>query len=388
MERDAPSVGLRFHEKVVGVMLKPIILLLEPDAGAEKQLTDVLVGAGFEVLTATGPDAVMHAMQQRPLTALVMDAFLPNFDTPSFVRTLSQMRPDTAIVCTAEHPGLSMVLGVIRAGASDFIAKPFLPNEALERLRTAITRRRAERSELRELQQRLQRTEEQAVVLQQQLAMLNQNAAVSAPGAVNPALTASATAFAELALQTFTALEKEHLDIIRRALPSEDPTMAARLNSHTRTFIAHHDPDFVRGVIKRGEQLGLEFKAPLATGGEILDKIGHAPGELLIIGDQLPDIPSQIVVETIQSQHPDVSIVYIEAWGTPNQSVSLLSGMSAHPVSRLMRNVSDLLGMLETARERAQEAMFSKEFTERFRGKHDAFLKKYAEVTQMMNKSR
>jgi DNA-binding NtrC family response regulator len=381
-------LGLRFHEKVVGVMLKPIILLLEPDAGAEKQLTDVLEGAGFEVLTASGPDAVLHAMQQRPLAALVMDAFLPNFDTPSFVRTLAQMRPDTAIVCTAEHPGLSMVLGVVRAGASDFIAKPFLPNEALERVRTAVTRRRVERSDLRELQQRLQRSEEQSVVLQQQLAMLNQNAAVGAPSTANPALTASATAFAELALQTFTALEKEHLDIVRRALPSEDPTMAARLNSHTRTFIAHHDPDFVRGVIKRGEQLGLEFKAPLATGGEILDKIGHAPGELLIIGDQLPDIPSQIVVETIQSQHPDVSIVYIEAWGTPNQNVSLLSGMTAHPVSRLMRNVSDLLGMLETARERAQEAMFSKEFTERFRGKHDAFLKKYAELTRMLNKSR
>ena len=380
------SAGPGFHKAVVGEMHKPLILLFEPESGAQKQLTDAFVGAGYDVEAATGPDGVMLAMKQRPYAALVMDAFLSNFDTPSFVRTLCQLRPDTAIVCTSDQAGLAMVLGMIRAGAADFIAKPFLPSEVCERVRAAIDRRRAERTELRELQQRLLRAEEQAAGLQHQLSTLHRDA-TGHSGVAKQVVVASATAFAELALQTFTAVEKEHLDILRRALPTEDPTMAARLNTYTRTFIAHQDPDFVRGVIKRGEQLGLEFKAPLATGGEILDKIGHSAGELLIVGDQLPDIPAQMVVETIQSQHPDVAIVYIEAWGTANQSVTLLSGTMA-PVSRLMRSVSDLLAILEAARERAQDSLFSKEFTERFRGKHDAFLRKYTELRQLLVSSR
>lgn len=279
-----------------------------------------------------------------------------------------------------------MVLGVIRAGASDFIARPFLPTEVCERVHVALDRRRAERAELIALHQRLLRAEEQTAVLQQQLSAPHRAAAVQSEAA-NPAVVASAIAFAELALQTFTAIEKEHLDILRRALPTEDPTMAARLSTYTRTFIAHQDPDFVRGVVKRGEQLGLEFKAPLGTGGEILDKIGHSAGELLIVGDHLPDIPAQIVVETIQSQHPDVSIVYIEAWGTANQSVTLLSG-AMPPVSRLMQSVSDLLAILQAARARAQDSLFSREFTERFRGKHDMFLRKYSEVNQLLLSSR
>ena len=94
-----------------------------------------------------------------------------------------------------------------------------------------------------------------------------------------------------------------------------------------------------------------------------------------------------MVVETIQSQHPDVAIVYIEAWGTPGQNVTLLSGTTP-PVSRLMRSVSDLLAILEAARERAQESLFSREFTERFRGKHDAFLRKYAELRQSLSRAR
>lgn len=377
---------LRVHKALVGEMQKPTILLLEPESGAEKQLTNVFVGAGYDVQAALGPEGVMLAMQQRAYAALVMDAVLPNFDTPSFVRTLSRQRPDTAIICTADQVGLSMVLGVLRAGASDVIVKPFLPTEVLESVRTAIERRHMERAALRDLQQRVAQAEERAASLQQQLAAVSRDTSLPSGGA-SPSLVAGAMAFADLALQTFTVIEKEHLDIIRRALPSEDPTMAARIKAYTPTYIAHHDPEFVRGVVKRGEQLGLEFKAPLATGGEILDKFGYAVSGLLIVGDQLPDIPSQMVVETIQSQHPDVAIVYIEAWGTPGQNVTLLSGTTP-PVSRLMRSVSDLLAILEAARERAQESLFSREFTERFRGKHDAFLRKYAELRQSLSRAR
>jgi hypothetical protein len=87
-----------------------------------------------------------------------------------------------------------------------------------------------------------------------------------------------------------------------------------------------------------------------------------------------------MVVETIQSQHPDVSIVYIEQWATANQSVTLYSGHQPEPVSRLMRNVADLVATLDLARERSQQSLFSREFAERFRSKHEDFIRKYTEI--------
>ena len=61
------------------------------------------------------------------------------------------------------------------------------------------------------------------------------------------------------------------------------------------------------------------------------------------------------------------------------------SGLDA-PV--LMLPAQPLAAILEAARERAQDSLFSKEFTERFRGKHDAFLRKYTELRQLLVSSR
>ncbi len=359
-------------------MLKPTILLLETESASADLLMELLSGAGFEVQHVDSVDGAMAALQARSYSALIFDCYAVSVEPSQFVLSARQMAEDSAIVCTATSPGLSLVLGVLRNGATDFVAKPFHPAETLEKIRGAIARHRIERATIKEADSRAARAEEQLRSVEHELQQLR----AKATGSMSPdsAFVMAVRGFADASLSTFTQLEKEHLEIVRRSLPHEDPTAAARLEAHTRTFIAHHDPEFVRNIVRRGEQLRLEFKPPLTTGGEILDKIGHLPGEVIILGDELPDIPSQMVVETIQSQHADVGVVYIEQWATPNQSVTFFSGGGQPPVSRLMRTLADLSAVLDLARERSQQALFSREFAERFRSKHSAFLRKYSEM--------
>jgi DNA-binding NtrC family response regulator len=366
-------------------MLKPNILLLETESAAAEMLGSLLSDAGFEVQHVESVERATAALQSRAYSALVFDCYATQSDPTQFVLSARQIAEDTAIVCTAASPGLSLVLGVMRNGATDFVAKPYQAAETLERIRSAIARHRVERATIKDADTRATRAEEQLRSAEHQLQMLRAKATEAI--SPNSAFAMAVRGFADAALNTFTEMEKEHLEILRRSLPHEDPTAAARLEAHTRTFIAHHDPDFVRNIVRRGEQLKLEFKPPLTTGGEILDKIGNTPGEVIILGDELPDIPSQMVVETIQSQHPDVSVVYIEQWATANQSVTLFSGNGPAPVSRLMRNVADLVAILDLARERSQQALFSREFAERFRGKHEAFLRKYSEIVALADGS-
>jgi DNA-binding response OmpR family regulator len=367
-------------------MLKPSVLVLDSDAATEQLLQDVLGSAGFQVELCDSPDHLRQALTEQPRTAVLLDCFVPNLDAPAFVRSLAQLRPETAILCCAQQPGLAVVLSVLRSGATDFFAKPFLPHEFLARLTAAVARLRAERSELKEWQTRAQRAEQQVAALEMQLSQAHARAGAAPAGRVDAGLDGLMAGFLDATLQTFTALEKEHMDVLRRALPSEDPTTAARLEDPTHTFIAHHDPDFVRGIVKRGDQLRLAFRSPLTTGGEVLDKLGHTPGEILIMSDQLPDIPAEMVLETVRSQHRDLGVVYIEQWGTPQQSVTLSSGAYPEGTTRLMRNVSDLVSILELARERSQEAIFHREFASRFRTRHEPFLRRLQELRQRLTR--
>lgn len=128
------------------------ILICEDDAETGRHLSRGLLGEGHAVdLVATGRLALMQATAEA-YDLLIVDRMLPEIDGLSVLRALRVAQNATpAIILTAMCSVEDRVEG-LRAGADDYMVKPFSFAELLARIE-AIARRPALAAELTELVQ-------------------------------------------------------------------------------------------------------------------------------------------------------------------------------------------------------------------------------------------
>jgi DNA-binding response OmpR family regulator len=118
------------------------ITLVEDDDRVARGLVTVLSQAGFEVhRVSTAAEAVRAA----PSDVVLVDLGLPDGDGLDVIRKLRD-RPATAIIAvTARSEEHERVRG-LRAGADDYIVKPFGVSELLARIDAVLRRTRAARA--------------------------------------------------------------------------------------------------------------------------------------------------------------------------------------------------------------------------------------------------
>lgn len=116
------------------------LLLVEDDAALSGRLADILTRAGYAVdHTADGEEAAFLG-ETEPYQLVVLDLGLPGLDGLSILRGWRAAGIATPVlVLTARSAWTDKVEG-IDAGADDYLAKPFQPEELLARLR-ALARR-------------------------------------------------------------------------------------------------------------------------------------------------------------------------------------------------------------------------------------------------------
>lgn len=96
-------------------------------------LRDILTQAGFEVIgeAATGTEAVERYQQLRP-DLVTMDIVMPELDGIEAVRRIVDFDPLAKILICSAMGQQALVIEAIRAGARDFVVKPFQPSRVLE----------------------------------------------------------------------------------------------------------------------------------------------------------------------------------------------------------------------------------------------------------------
>ncbi|USX51756.1 response regulator transcription factor [Lentzea sp. HUAS12] len=119
------------------------VLVVEDDDRVARGLLTALRHAGYEVhRVATAADALRAA----PADVVLLDLGLPDGDGLDVLRELRH-RPGTAVITvTARGEERERVLG-LRAGADDYVVKPFGTSELLARIEAVLRRTRAHRAE-------------------------------------------------------------------------------------------------------------------------------------------------------------------------------------------------------------------------------------------------
>ena len=119
------------------------ILVVDADPTVQRALGQALAQAGYEVLaTSDGPEALRLARSDRPALVLIA-ANLPGVDGFTVVSRLRmEDGPSThtpAILLLPENDGEARNKA-LRAGADDYLVKPFHPAELMARMRSLLAR--------------------------------------------------------------------------------------------------------------------------------------------------------------------------------------------------------------------------------------------------------
>ena len=134
------------------------VFLVDDDAGVRRSLARVLNDEGFSVEQFDSAEAFL-ARAEPPLEGcIVLDVTMPGLDGLELQRRLTGAGWSLPIVFVSGHGDIPMSVRAMKAGAVDFLTKPFREADLMGAINAALTRSREARrtrAELADLHQRL-----------------------------------------------------------------------------------------------------------------------------------------------------------------------------------------------------------------------------------------
>lgn len=115
--------------------MEDLILIVDDARFARRIETKALQDAGFEhiVEAKTAKEALQIFEEQAPELTL-LDVTLPDNSDLTLLRTMMKIRPEAKIVMNSAIGQELIIQDALKAGARDFITKPFKEKEFIEKI--------------------------------------------------------------------------------------------------------------------------------------------------------------------------------------------------------------------------------------------------------------
>ncbi len=121
------------------------LLLVDADPAERRLVSATASRAGWSVVSAACAETAAGLLQG-PHGREVRASLLSSWDEttgPGLIAAMRAVRPDLPVIVLADGGSVALAVDAMRAGASDFLAKPVLPERLLEALSSHRDRRRA-----------------------------------------------------------------------------------------------------------------------------------------------------------------------------------------------------------------------------------------------------
>ncbi len=119
---------------------KARILVVEDDAALLQGLMDVLVFNGYEVHGSADGREGLRAALEAPCDLVLLDVMLPGLDGLSACREIRRRKPNQAVVMITAKGAEDDIVAGFKAGADDYIPKPFSLRELMVRVEAVLRR--------------------------------------------------------------------------------------------------------------------------------------------------------------------------------------------------------------------------------------------------------
>jgi FixJ family two-component response regulator len=125
----------------------PVVFVIDDDPSVRDALAGLLRSVGLEVLAFGSTQEFLQSERPDLPGCLVLDVRLPGRSGLDFQRELAQTGIHLPIVFISGHGDIPMSVRAIKAGAIEFLPKPFHDQELLDAIQLGIERDRARRRE-------------------------------------------------------------------------------------------------------------------------------------------------------------------------------------------------------------------------------------------------
>jgi len=129
----------------------PIVFVVDDDRSVRDALRRLITSVGMTVEVFPTAQAFLSAPRGDAPGCLVLDVRLPGLSGLDLQRELANTHATLPIIFLTGHGDIPMSVQAMKAGAIEFLTKPFRGQELLDAIRHAIDRDRAARMERQEL---------------------------------------------------------------------------------------------------------------------------------------------------------------------------------------------------------------------------------------------
>jgi FixJ family two-component response regulator len=130
----------------------PSVLLVDDEPGMIEMASDV-IRRGFDCKLHCARDVseARAVLSSQSVNLLVTDLHLPDGDGMDLLAVLNASQPLAATVVITGDTSMSRAVGAMRAGAMDFLPKPFSAQDLIDRMRSALARNKTAVREARRI---------------------------------------------------------------------------------------------------------------------------------------------------------------------------------------------------------------------------------------------
>lgn len=129
-----------------------VVAVIDDDEAVRDSLLMMLSNHGFGVCAFSSADAFLATLGTDTLpSCVVSDVRMPGMSGLELQTELKKKWPMVPLVLITGHGDVGMAVSALKAGAHDFVEKPFSPDRLIDGIKSAIDQREHQRSQDQEI---------------------------------------------------------------------------------------------------------------------------------------------------------------------------------------------------------------------------------------------
>jgi FixJ family two-component response regulator len=134
-----------FRREIIMGDATAVVFVIDNDPSMRAALEDLVGSVQLEVRLFASPQEFLASKQPDVPGCLVLDVRLPGMSGLMFQNELARMGVDLPVIFITRHGDIRMSVRAMKAGAVDFLTKPFRDQDVLDAIQAAIERDRERR---------------------------------------------------------------------------------------------------------------------------------------------------------------------------------------------------------------------------------------------------
>ena len=149
---------IKLSAPIGSLPIRPRILVVDDEPLILEGLSRLLAPLNYEVIIAQGGCDAIIAIGKQQFDIILLDLGMPDLSGAEVLRFIADRGVSTPVIVVSGESSIDAAINALRAGACDFVRKPYESEELLRRIDNTLKRSRLEK-ENNHIMQRLQQSE-------------------------------------------------------------------------------------------------------------------------------------------------------------------------------------------------------------------------------------